>query len=152
MPAPRYIPSLSVLLRWREEGLTHQEMADRVYAREGVRVTRSAVSAALSRAGETHRIRYDDVIPWERIRIEHNQEYPLTMLRLLARKERGLDMSDDQAHRLDRWLERMDEEDAVVHYEPRSKDGFYYVPRKPEDGTGYVRRPKAAPRRARPAS
>lgn len=151
MPAERIIPSISILLRWRDEGLTHQQMADRVYSQTGKVVTRGAISAALSRAGETHRVRYDDTIPWDRIKIEHNQEYPLVMLRLLARRERSLPIAPDQEERLDSWLERLDREDAVVMYEPRSEAGFYYVPRKREDGEGYVRRPKST-RQGRSAS
>lgn len=141
MPAPRHLPSDSTLLKWRDEGLTHQQIADRVYEREGIKVTRSAVSVALHRAGETHKIRYADEVPWERIKSVHNQEYPLTMLRTLGRRNRGLPISKIQDERLDSWLNRLDEEDAVVHYEPRSERGFYYVPRLPEDGDGYVRKP-----------
>ena len=150
MPAPRSLPSDSTLLKWRDEGLTHQQIADRVYDREGVRVTRSAVSVSLHRAGETHKVRYLEQVPWDRIKAVHNQEYPLTMLRSLARRNRGLPISQIQSERLDSWLERLGEEQAVVHYEPQSEHGFYYVPRQPEDGDGYVRKPSRA--KGRPSS
>lgn len=145
MPRERILPSDSVLERYLDEGMTHKEIAEKVSKETGHKVSRSTVSVAISRAGLSDRVRYDDVIPWERIKVEHNTEYPLQMLRLLARTERGLPVSVDQRERLERWMERLDEENAVVHYEPRSEQGFWYVPREKGD-KGYIRTPKARPR------
>ena len=141
MSAPRYVPSDSTLAKWREQGLTLNEMVYRIEADTGHRVARSTVASALSRAGLTNRIRYDDDIPWPRVKLEHNRHYALTMLRYLARRNRGLPMNDNQEERLDSWLERLKEEKAVVTYRPDSPDGFYYIPWKKSDGDGVVRRP-----------
>lgn len=141
MSAPRYVPSDSILAKWREEGLSLNEMVDRIEKETGHRVARSTVASALSRAGLTNRVRYTDEIPWPRIKVEHNRHYALTMLRYLARRNQGLPLDDNQEERLDSWLDRLDEENAVVTYREDSPDGFYYIPRKKSDGDGVVRRP-----------
>lgn len=142
MAAPRLLPSDSTLAKWRAQGMTLKQIVARIKEETGVAVSVSSVGAALSRAGLTNRVRYDDHIPWQPIKTEHNKAYPLTMLRLLARRDNGLALTEDQEARLEAWLDRMDEEDAVVIYKYDSEDGFYYVKRKPSDGDGYIRRPK----------
>ena len=133
MPAKRLMPSDSILEKWVNEGLSHQEIVDRVLETENIVVTKSAVAAALSRAGLTNRVRYDTHIPWTPIRPDHARAYPLAMLRFLARREAGLDLTADQSDRLDSWLARMDKENAVVVYDYDSAEGFTYHRRKPED-------------------
>jgi len=143
MAAPRLLPSDSTLAKWRAQGMTLKQIAEKIKSETGVSVSPSSVGAALSRAGLTNRVRYDEHIPWNPIKTEHNKEYPLVMLRLLARREGGLALTEDQDARLDAWLDRMDEQDAVVLYKYDSDEqGFYYVKRKPSDGDGYIRRPK----------
>jgi hypothetical protein len=117
-------------------------MVDRIEEQSGVRVARSTVASALSRAGLTERLRYDKVIPWSPMRVEHNAHYALTMLRLLARQRAGHNLSDDQEARLESWLAKLAEDKAVVTYRYESPDGFYYVPRKPGDPRDVpIRRP-----------
>jgi hypothetical protein len=142
MAAPRLLPSDSTLAKWRSQGMTLKQIAEKIKSETGVTVSPSSVGAALSRAGLTNRVRYDDHIPWNPIKTEHNKAYPLVMLRLLARREGGLALTEDQETRLDAWLDRMEEEDAVVLYQYDSEDGFHYVKRRASDGDGYIRRPK----------
>jgi hypothetical protein len=106
--------------------MTHQEIADEVERTTGVHVSRSTVSAALSRAGlvENQRIRYDKEIPW-RVKVEHLTQYPVRMLRLLGRRNAGIELTDDEETRLDSWLQAMKQRKIVVAY---SGDiGFIYV-------------------------
>lgn len=138
MPAKRYLPSDSTLVEWAKV-MTHQQIADRIYEDTGYKVARSTVSAALSRAGETNRVRYESTIPWPRIKVEHNHHYAVTMLRLLARREDGQELNDSQSARLDSWLQRLEDEDAVVVYRPDTEDGFYYVRRQKSDGLSITR-------------
>lgn len=134
MAAPRYLPSDSILRRWRvDEGLTLKEIAERVKQTEGYEVSVGSVASALSRAGITSRVRYDEVIPWTPIRTGHNKEYALTMLRLLARRRNGDTLTAKDQSRLDGWLAKLEEENAVVTYVYDSEYGFYYVKRKPSD-------------------
>lgn len=143
MAAPRYLPSDSILQRMVERGMTHQQIADAVSKETGVRISRSTVSAALSRAGLTNRVRYTDEIPWPVIKTEHNHHYALTMLRVRARIAAGAKVNDDMQARYESWLEKLDESNAVVAYVYDSPDGFYYVPRERRDGEGVIRKPDA---------
>jgi len=141
MAAPRYLPSdakLSELART----MTHAQIAEYVYKTTGVKVGRSTVSAALSRAGLTNRIRYSDALPWDRIKIEHNGHYAAQMLRAGARIESGQKVSDDLSDRYESWKARLDAEDAVVHYDPNAGEGFFYVKRRKGIDKGMIRNPK----------
>lgn len=142
MSAPRKLPSDSTLAKWRASGLTLKQIAEKSEAETGIPVSVGSVASALSRAGYTARVRYDDHIPWNPIATRHNKHYALTMLRLLARRDSGQDLTEDQESRLDSWLGRLEEEDAVVLYKYDSDDGFYYVKRKPSDGDRWIRQPK----------
>lgn len=139
MPAQRRIPSESQLAKWVKDGLSHNEICDRIEKETGYRPGRSTVSAALSRAGLTNRVRYDDVIPWKRISVDHNTHYALTMLRTAARIKHGLDVNPRDLSRFQAWKERLDEANAVVHYEYNSPEGFYYVPRRKGVDKGLIR-------------
>ena len=133
MPAIRILPSDSILAKWRvEEELTLKQIQSRLRD-TGVEVSIGAIASALSRAGLTNRKRYEEEIPWEPIKVEHNKAYPLFMLRLLGRRRAGHDLSPEDSERLDSWLDRLEGEDAVVLYVYDSPDGFYYVPRLPDD-------------------
>jgi len=127
------MPSDSILERWVDDGLTHQEMVDRIREQFDTTVSKSAVAAALSRAGLTNRVRYDTHIPWTPIRPDHARSYPLSMLRLMARRDAGLDLTEPQTARLDSWLERLQRENAVVDYQYDHADGFVYRRRKRGD-------------------
>lgn len=139
MPAERILPDVSTLQRMIHSGMTQQDIADAVFRDTGVRVTRAAVSAALARAGlATYRKRHHELIPW-RVRVEHNKEYPLRMLRLEARRRKGEALPPEEERKLNSWLQLMDDNKAVVHYDPRG--GFYYTnPRKGVD-TDLIRVP-----------
>jgi hypothetical protein len=130
MPAHKILPDISTLRHWIEdEGLTHQQVADRVFQQTGHPVSRSTVSAALHRAGlSANGSRYREELPW-RVKVEHITEYPARMLRLLGRRRAGGVLSDDEGKRLDSWLAQLEAEHAVVGYDPDSKFGFYYIER-----------------------
>lgn len=141
------LPNKTELRRMREAGMTHQQIADAVKERTGYTVTRNAVTMALARHGLSESPkRYAEEIPW-RVRQKHERHYALAMLRLYARQRRGQQLPQDQAHRLESWLRQLDEHDRVVHYEPNSPDGFYYVPRRAEDEGGVIRRPESEEQR-----
>jgi DNA-binding transcriptional ArsR family regulator len=134
------MPSDSVLEHWVEEdGLTHEEIQQRIKEIYNEDVALSTVSGHLSRIGLTNRVRYDE-IPWERIALDHNHAYPLSMLRIAARINRGLDVRPVDQRRFDRWKTELLRKNLRVHYEYDSPEGFYYVAARPED-TGLVRNP-----------
>ncbi len=127
MPAPRVLPPTDELKRLVTMGMTHQQIADYLLGKYGMKVSRSSVSAALSRAGLTERegMRYKQELPW-RIKAEHLTQYPARMLRLLGRRRAEVELTDDEENRLDAWLEALEEREIVVAYAPEN-GGFIYV-------------------------
>lgn len=129
MPVPRLIPEATELRRLVAAGRTHSEIADLVYERTGQRVTRGAVSTAISRAGlSSPANRYKDQLPW-RVRSEHSWHYAARMLRHLGRREQGEQLNDQDEKRLDAWLAKLKKERVVVAYAPETEEGFFYVGR-----------------------
>jgi hypothetical protein len=127
MPAIRLLPDKNTLQRWLAEGLTHQQMADRVHRETGNKVSRSSVSAAIHRHGlSTDQRRYSETLPW-RVKVAHIREYPARMLRLLGRRLADGGLNSEESRRLDSWLSMLEAEHAVVGYDPNSPQGFYYV-------------------------
>ena len=115
--------------------MTHAQIAQRIFAETGEAVSRSTVSAALSRAGLTaDGVRYDETLPW-RVKVQHIKEYPARMLRLLGKRRNGGDLTADETKRLDSWLAMLEQNDAVVAYAPEATQGFHYVDRLPTDST-----------------
>lgn len=144
MTSPAYgvLPDRTELRRMKDAGMTHQQIADEVERRTGQKVTRNAVTMAMARHGLSgNPTRYAEEIPW-RVRQKHERHYALAMLRLYARQRRGVGLNRDQDQRLTSWLGQLRENDRVVYYQPNSPDGFYYVPRLPDDGDGIIRQPE----------
>jgi hypothetical protein len=140
MAPPRYLPSDSILAGWVEAGMTHQQIADRIAEDTGVQVSRSSVSAALSKAGLTKRIRYKDLVPW-RVRSIHNRAHPLNMLRLEGRRRGGETLSDSDLRNLESFKRRLKEADAVVAYLPDTEEGWWIVKARPGIDKGMIREP-----------
>lgn len=127
MAPPTLVPNKTTLQRWSKEGLTHQQMADRVYEESGERITRTAISAAMQRYGLSkpgHR--YTDTIPW-RCKVGHAKAYQLRMLRLLGRRREGGKINKKESGQLDSWLATLEEENAIVAYDPEDDRGFFYI-------------------------
>ena len=140
MAAPRLLPDKDELLRMVRAGMTQQEIADETFRRTGQRVTRAAVSAALSRAGvPPMRNRYPELLPW-RVRVEHDSHYALRMLRAEARQRRGEELPHQEESRLETWKNTLRKNNVVVHYDPDAPGGFFYVKARRQD-TDLIRLP-----------
>ena len=108
-----------------DKGMTHAEIAKKLTEKTGHKIARSTVSAALSRAGASDQgTRYAEEIPW-RVRGEHLTQYPVRMLRLLGRRNKKIDLKEDESQRLDNWLCSLSQQNFVVAYSPEI--GFLYV-------------------------
>lgn len=126
MPAPRLLPATSDLVKLIENGYTHQQIATHIRETTGQVVSRSTVSAALSRAGVSRVVaRYKDELPW-RVKGEHLTQYQARMLRLLGRRRAGGELTDEEDSRLDSWMESLEDNRWVVGYAP-DDGGFIYV-------------------------
>jgi hypothetical protein len=139
MPASKILPDKNTLRHWIEdEGLTHQECADRVYSQTGQRVGRSAISVACHRYGlSANGMRYRDYTPWK-VSAYHMRIYPLRMLRLLGRRNtKGADsLSAAETQSLDAWLRTLAEKDAIVGYDPDTDEGCFLISSQYKDHDG----------------
>lgn len=141
MAAPRRLPPVEQLAELVEQGFTHTQIADMLTQETGQKITRSAVSVALSRARLTTPKKDLRTAPWE-VRAMHQNRFDLQMLRVHKRLEEGKPATDKDMKRYRSWRQRLDAEDAVIHYEPRSMQGFWWVRRRPGIDTGLVRLPE----------
>lgn len=108
----------------------------------------SMFSNLRQRHGWDRRIaRDDELIPWA-VAEEHRYHYDVRMLRLLARRRGGFDLSADAETRLDGWLTKLERRQVVVTYHPSL--GFMQVPRTAEDAD-VIRRPEIKTTRRRNA-
>ncbi|WDS51745.1 immunity repressor [Streptomyces phage Triumph] len=139
--AKRKIQDEGEVIRWFAEGRTYQWMIDEYKRKYGIDTVASMRGNFRKRRGLDRRItRNDDLIPWF-VKEEHRWKYPVAMLRVEARLRDGQDLSETEQARLASWKEMLSEEKAVVHYDPDTEDGFFYVPREPGD-TDIIRAPK----------
>jgi len=132
MPA-KILPDRTELEHMLRRGMTHQEIADKVFEMTGHRVRRATVSAAVHRANLSKPAKkYPNEIPW-RVNEEHLMHYAARMLRLLGRRNAGIRNSTEMDQRLDAWLEQLHQAHAVVAYIPNTSEGFFYVEGTPTE-------------------
>lgn len=138
------------VIRWFQEGRTYQWMCDEYERKYNIIMVPSAFGNFRRRRGLDRRlVRNDDLIPWE-VKVEHRWAYPLAMLRTEARQRAGSKLTPSDEKRLATWKANMEERDVVVHYDPETEEGFFYVPRRPGVDTDMIRQPdhKTTQRRA----
>lgn len=130
------------VIRWFEEGKTYAEMAQIYRDKYNIETVPSMWGNFRRRHGLDRRIeRNDDLIPWA-VEKRHRWAYPLMMLRTEGRRRSGLEVAESMTGRLDRWLETMKKDDTVVHYDPDTDDGFFYVPRREGVDKDLIRQPE----------
>lgn len=153
MPAKK-IPSDNELEQLFRRGMTPAQISG-WYAREKnldiapgtISVWKVRQSASLPVYRET----YVDLIPWT-VNPEHRALYPVKMLRMTGRRRAGLPLRPEDARRLDAWLEKLQDRNLVVHYDPGTAQGFFYVEPRPGKDLGPIREPDwpIVPVRGRP--
>ncbi|MGW1040054.1 hypothetical protein [Streptomyces sp. NPDC002547] len=121
------------VIRWFEEGRTYQWMIDEYRRKYNIETVSSMWGNFRRRKGLDRRItRDDDLIPWA-VNEEHRWLYPLAMLRVEARRREGRPLTESDEARLESWKAMLEEQGAVVHYDPDTEDGFFYIPRQEGD-------------------
>jgi hypothetical protein len=141
LPASK-IQNEQEVVRWYEEGRTYQWMVDEYRRRYKIETTVAMFSNFRSRKNLDRRNIWDtDLIPWA-LNDEHRWHYAAMMLRLQARVNAGQELDQADADRLASWKAKLEEANAVVHYDPDTTEGFFYIPREPDDRDALVRRPK----------
>lgn len=137
----RKIQDEQEVIRWFEEGRTYAWMIDEYKRKYNIDTVASMWGNFRRRRGLDRRIvRDDDLIPWF-VKEEHRWAYPLAMLRATARSRAGKDVTKTDQARLASWMEMLEENNAVVHYDPDTEEGFFYVPRQ-EGDDDLIHRPK----------
>lgn len=139
------VPNPNQMRRFLDQGLTQAQIVTAWEEVSGNRCSRSAIGMAISRYDlkSSHpKPRNTDLLPW-RLQPEHRDHWDARMLRLEGRRRRGDALSDEQLRWLEQWLDKLREQEAVVTYEPRSKKGFFWVPRT-EGDADIIRRPAQA--------
>lgn len=128
MAPPKYTPDKNTLIRWQEEGLTHQQMADRVFDTTGHRVTRAAITLEMMKHGLSKaRPRYKETLPW-RVSLDHIMSYPARMLRFLGKRLAGGELKPQDEEALDAWLANLQADGLIVAYAGQDDPtGFHYI-------------------------
>lgn len=130
------------VLLWFKEGRTYQWMSDEYRRKYDINTVPSLWGNFRRRRGLEYRItRNDELIPWF-VKEEHRWDYPIMMLRMEARRRDGKDLSDEELTRLDVWRGRMTKDGTVVHYDPDTEEGWFYVPRRDGVDTDLIRVPE----------
>jgi hypothetical protein len=140
MPA-RKIQDEGEVIRWFEEGRTYEWMAEEYRRKYNIETVPSMWGNFRRRKGLARRIvRNDDLIPWS-VKEEHRWRHAVLMLRAVARQREGAELDESTAKSLASWLRSLEESNAVVHYDPDTKDGFWYVDRRPGIDLDLIREP-----------
>lgn len=137
------VPGKTELRRYLERGLTQAQIAEAWEQDSGVRVGRSAIAMAIERYGLKSgkpRPRYEDMLPWE-VRGEHAMHNVARMLRLEGRRRQGGKLSEKEKRLLTNWRAALDEQNAVVTYDPDTAEGFFWTDRLESDDD-LIRRPE----------
>lgn len=131
------------VIRWFEEGRTYAWMIEEYRRKYNIETVPSMWGNFRRRRGLQRRItRNDELIPWA-VKPEHRWLYPIAMLRAEARRrEKGEEaLSELEKLRLPSWKKMLEEEGAVVHYDPDTDEGFFYIPRQ-EGDDDLIHKPK----------
>lgn len=136
----------SELGRWFREGRTYRWMVQEYARKYNLEVGISMFSNFRRRHGLAMRLVRDyHLIPWS-VRPEHESQGFLAYLRKLARRRAGEELSEEDNKRVNNFLAKLEAEDLVVYYDPDTEEGFFLVPREPQD-VDYVRQPPREHRR-----
>ncbi len=136
------IQNESEVLQWFEEGRTYQYMIDVYREKYGIETVPSMWGNFRRRRGLTRRIqRNDDLIPWH-VQEAHRWRHPVMMLRAEARRRAGKELRVREAQHLESWKRGLAERNAVVHYDPDTEQGFFYVPRREGVDGDLIREPR----------
>lgn len=140
MPASKIVNEQEAT-RWIEEGRTYQWIIDEYKRKYNIETTISMWGNFRRRKGiDTRIVRDEELMPWP-VKEEHRWSYPPMMLRAEARRRTGREVGGDYNTRLDSWLESRRIDDTVVHYDPETPEGWFYVPRRKGIDTDLIRVP-----------
>lgn len=141
MPAHSKVQDMQEALRWLEEGRTYQWCVDEYKRKYHIETSISMWAALRRRNGIDNRIVRDDaLIPWA-VNEEHRHSHAVSMLRAEARRRAGRQLTPLMEDMLDTWLRGLERDGNVVHYDPDTEEGWWYVPRRDGIDLDLIREP-----------
>lgn len=142
MPAQSKVQNMQEALRWLEEGKTYQWIVNEYRRKYHIETTISMWAALRRRSGiDTRIVRDPDLIPWA-VKPEHRHSHAVSMLRAEARRRAGKSLTPMMDDMLSVWKQGLERDDAVVHYDPDTEEGWWYVPRREGIDTDLIRVPE----------
>lgn len=142
MAAPSKVQDTNEALRWLQEGRTYAWIVEEYQRKYGIQTTISMWAAIRRRHGiDTRIVRDDTLIPWA-VNREHRHSHAVSMLRAEARKRAGKTLTPLMADMLAVWLRGIEADGTVVHYDPETEEGWWYVPRREGVDTDLIRVPE----------
>ena len=127
--------------RWHAEGVPYKEMVERYKEKYNLDTRVSMFTNWAAQLGLPKRsLREQTAIPWD-ISEDHRNLLEARFLGSHARELAGLSPLPDTAVRYEAWKKIMDDKNWVVHYDPETEEGFFYMDRRPGIDFGYVRTP-----------
>ncbi|MEU7570344.1 hypothetical protein [Micromonospora sp. NPDC049240] len=142
------VQSEQEIIRWFEQGKTYQWMVEEYKRKYDIDVVPSFFGNFRRRHGLERRVtRNEELMPWF-VQEQHRSLFPAQMLRAEARRREGKELKPAEDRRLQSFLKRLKDEGLVVHYDPDTDEGWFYVPARPDIDTDLIRRParKTTPR------
>jgi hypothetical protein len=122
-------------------GKTQQEVV-LIYRARGVDIAQSTISQAISTGRiDVNTNRHKGGIPWKLLP-QHRHSHAARMLRTQARLDAGLEVGPSLRGQVESWRQGLDEEGAVIHYDPATPEGFWRVDRREGIDTWWVRDPR----------
>lgn len=132
MVAERVLPDQNTLTKWFEEGLTHQEMADRFNAETNRTVTRQSFARACGRYGLTRNLKHDEWLP-KNMHPDHQKLYDTEMIRRWSARKQGKKFPPVEEQRINAWLQILADAGAILWYERETEQGWWPVKRQASD-------------------
>lgn len=141
MPATKVVNE-NEILRWFDQGKTHQEMAELYLEKYNIEVGRTMFANFARRRGlDRRQTRDDKLIPWE-VKAQHRYAHSILMLRAEARRRAGHKLSERTEHAVDMFIQGLKEDGAVIHYEPDTEQGWFRVPPRQGIDLDLIREPE----------
>lgn len=132
----------SEVIHWMEEGRTYAWMVEEYKRKYNIETVQSMWGNFRRTRGLPRRIaRNDELIPWH-VKPEHRWAYPLAMLRVEGRRREGRELRPIDVSRVAAFTKNLHDDGLVVHYDPDTEDGFFYVPKREGIDNDLVRVPR----------
>lgn len=140
MPAS-FIEDEGEVFRWFREGRPYSYMIEQYRTKYNKETTVAYWSKWRQRHGIERRVTRDDkLIPWK-VEEQHRYMWDILQLRKEARRRTGSPLPEGEGDVVDAWIRGLDEEGAVIHYEPDTDQGWFRVPRRKGVDHDLIREP-----------